>query len=60
MNEIVTAVDWDDYRKCSQVCRAETGQPCFSLSGTVAGGRPDGVKTVLAEAHTSRKRRVRR
>lgn len=52
--------DWNDYRKCSQVCRAETGEPCTALCGTVAGGRPDGVKTVLAKPHASRKRRIRR
>ena len=53
-------VDWDEYRKCSQVCRAETGEPCFSLSGTIANGRPDGVRTYLALPHTTRKRRVKR
>jgi hypothetical protein len=50
-------VDWDAYRKCSQVCRAETGEACYSLSGTVAGGRPDSVRTPLTHAHVSRKLR---
>lgn len=53
-------VDWSDYRACSQVCRAEMGEPCFSLSGTVVDGHPDGVRTHLAVPHVSRKRRVRR
>lgn len=55
-----TAVDWSEYRKCSQVCRAEIGEPCFSLSGTVAAGRPDGVRNYLAHPHLSRQRRTPR
>jgi len=51
--------DWDAYRKCSQVCGVETGQACVSLSGTIAGGRPDGVRTELARPHRSRKLRTR-
>jgi hypothetical protein len=54
------AVDWNAYRKCSQVCRAEIGQPCFSLSGRIVGGRPDGVRTPLTHAHAARKLRIRR
>ena len=53
-------VDWNDYRKCSQVCRAEIGQPCFSLSGTIVGGRPDGVRTPLDHPHKARKLRTRK
>lgn len=53
-------IDWSAYRKCSQVCRAETGQPCFSLSGTIANGQADGVRTVLDKPHNARKRRVKR
>lgn len=53
-------VDWNAYRKCSQICRAETGEPCFSLSGTVVGGRPDGVRTPLTHAHAARKLRTRK
>jgi hypothetical protein len=52
--------DWGEWRKCSQVCGAETGQPCRSLSSTVAGGRPDGVVTELDTPHISRKPRTRR
>lgn len=60
MSETAAPVDWNEYRKCSQVCRAPSGEPCFSLSGTVVNGRPDGVRTHLALPHVSRKRRVRR
>lgn len=49
--------DWSAYRKCSQVCRAKIGEPCFSLSGTVVNGRPNGVRTPLAAPHNARKRR---
>jgi len=52
------SVDWSEYRKCSQVCRAEMGEPCFSLSGTVVNGQTDGVRTVLAAPHNARKRRT--
>jgi hypothetical protein len=44
---------WVLYRKC-RVCDAETGQSCRSLSGTIVGGRPDGIETKLAEPHKSR------
>jgi hypothetical protein len=53
-------IDWDDYRKCSQICGAEIGEPCTSLSGRVVGGRPDGVRTPLKAAHRTRKLRVKR
>jgi hypothetical protein len=52
------STDWNEYRKCSQVCRAAIGEPCFSLSGRIVGGRPDGVRTPLAVPHVSRKRRT--
>lgn len=53
-------VDWSAYRKCSQICRAEIGEPCFSMSGKIVGGQPDGVRTELAAPHKARKRRVKR
>ena len=52
--------DWNDYRKCSQVCRAEMGQPCFALSGRIVDGQPDRVFTPLLFPHASRRRRARR
>jgi hypothetical protein len=58
--EAADVTDWDDYRKCSQICRAEIGEACFSMSGRIIGGRPDGVRTYLAVAHASRKKRTRR
>lgn len=53
-------IDWNDYRKCSQICRAETGEPCVSMSGKIVDGQPDNVRTALAVPHKARKRRVRR
>jgi hypothetical protein len=53
-------INWDDYRKCSQICGMPTGQACVSVSGTIAGGRPDGIRTELDMPHQSRKRRTRR
>lgn len=47
--------DWGLYRKCSQVCRAARGKPCVAMSGRIAGGRPDGVRTELSVPHKSRK-----
>ena len=52
--------DWNLYRKCSQVCRAEIGQPCISLSGKIVEGRPDNVRTELTVPHKARKLRTRR
>lgn len=54
------SIDWDEYRKCSQVCGADIGQPCTSLSGRVVDGRPDGVRTPLDRPHIARKKRVPR
>lgn len=51
-------VNWKAYRKCSQVCRAETGQPCFALSGRVFNSQTDGVITPLDHPHVSRKLRT--
>ena len=51
--------DWNLYRKCSQVCGAEIGQPCVSLSGTIVGGRPDEIRTELPRPHVSRKLRTK-
>jgi hypothetical protein len=56
----VEAVDWSAYRKCSQICRAETGQPCFSLNGKIMDGQPDGVLTPLSHPHKARKLRTGR
>lgn len=50
----------DDYRKCSQICGAKIGEPCFSLSGRIVGGRPDGIRTPLDAPHKARKRRTKR
>lgn len=50
--------DWNLYRKCSQVCRAEIGQPCVSQSGRVVNGRPDGVQINLLAPHKARKLRT--
>lgn len=58
--EDVEPVDWGRYRKCSQVCRAPAGEPCFSLSGRIVGGRPDGVRTPLTHAHKARKLSTRK
>jgi hypothetical protein len=52
--------DWSLYRKCSQVCFAEIGKPCVSLSGTIVAGRPDEVRTELDRPHLSRKLRTQR
>jgi len=62
VSQIVTPslTNWDLYRKCSQVCRAEIGEPCFSLSGRIAEGRPDGLRTPLDAPHVTRKLRTRR
>lgn len=50
----------DDYRKCSQVCRAEMGEKCFSLSGKIVEGQPDSIRTYLDRPHMARRLRVRR
>lgn len=52
----MTETNWSQWRKCP-VCHVATSQPCRSLSGTVTGGRPDGIVTVLDEPHKLRKRR---
>jgi hypothetical protein len=52
--------DWDLYRKCNLICRAPSGQPCFTVSGRIVNGRPDGARTDLEHPHTSRKMRTRR
>lgn len=56
--ERATATDWNRYRKCSQVCGVEIGEPCRSLSGRIINGRPDGVRTELAYPHKTRKLRT--
>lgn len=62
MSQIVTPLltNWDLYRKCSQICRAEIGQPCVSRSGRIVNGQPDGVLTALAVPHKARKIRTRK
>jgi hypothetical protein len=60
-------IDWGkleydpwSYRKCG-VCRAEIGQPCYTVSGTVVNGRPDYVRTPLySHAHVTRLKRTRK
>ena len=52
--------DWNLYRKCSQVCGAETGEACVSLSGLIVGGQPDKIRTELEHPHLSRKLRTKR
>lgn len=49
--------NWDLYRKCP-IEKAETGEPCTSLSGRVVGGQPDGVLTILEHPHGARQLRV--
>jgi hypothetical protein len=54
---VLPRVDWSEYRKCSAVCRAKIGEPCFSQSGRVVNGQPDGIRTYLIEPHAARVRR---
>lgn len=56
---VTEPVNWDDWRMCP-ICRAPIGGACFTLSGRVIGGRPDGVRTELPRPHTLRRRRIRR
>jgi hypothetical protein len=47
------------YRKCSQVCRAEIGSPCYTVSGAIVNGQPDYARTPLYdEPHHARKLRT--
>lgn len=55
----ISAPDWSRYRACP-VCKAQLGAACMSLSGSIVGGRPDGVRTVTAKPHSSRKLRKSR
>lgn len=50
--------DWSVYLLCS-ICRAPKGLPCYTRSGLVSGGRPDGVAQTLARPHIARKRSAR-
>jgi hypothetical protein len=52
-------VDWNAYRACS-TCLAKMGKPCFSRSGKIVGGQPDGIRTALPAPHGGRKLRVKR
>jgi hypothetical protein len=51
------ATDWSAFRMCP-VCKAGTGEPCYSLSGRIIGGQPDNMPTVLMDPHRSRKART--
>jgi len=51
--------DWNLYRKCTQVCRAQIGEPCITLSGRIIDGRPDGIRHAMLVPHKSRKLRTR-
>lgn len=57
-----THVAWEDYRKCTEVCQAEAGEPCRTQSGY--GVMRDGTPyypVVAADApHSSRKLRTPR
>jgi hypothetical protein len=53
---VTAEYDPDDYRKC-ETCGAVTGVLCVSLSGRVAAGRPDGIRTPLPWPHVARPRR---
>lgn len=46
--------DWSRYLQCS-VCRAPKGIACFTRSGRVARGLPDGVAHTLERPHIARK-----
>lgn len=50
--------DWSVYLLCP-ICRAPAGLPCWTRSGLVSGGRPDGVARTLARPHIARKRSAR-
>lgn len=51
--------DWSAYIKC-RVCHAPAGLPCYTRSGRVVGGVPDGAATTLPEPHTIRQRSKRK
>lgn len=48
-------VEWDRYRKC-EVCASETGEPCMSLRGLLAGSGP--VEEPLDAPHGGRELRA--
>lgn len=52
------AGDWHAYRQCP-ICQAPAGLPCFTRSGRVDGGRPDGAAVTNARPHIARKRSTR-
>lgn len=47
-------VDWWRWGKCP-TCLSERGEPCYALSGRVAGNRPDGLIRALERTHAGRK-----
>lgn len=51
--------DWTAYRACP-VCKTSLGDRCFSRSGRVVDGRPDGAHTFLDRPHRARKLRTRK
>jgi hypothetical protein len=59
MTNPAALVDWTAYAAC-RICRAATGQPCTSVYGRIAAGRPEGGPRALPVAHGHRKRRAGR
>ena len=53
--DVVT--QWNGFRACP-VCKASIGVPCYSLSGRITGGVPDGVRTPLTVPHRARRARA--
>ena len=53
------AGDWKAYRQCP-ICHAPAGLPCYTRSGRVEGGRPDGAAVTLDRPHIARKRSTRK
>jgi hypothetical protein len=48
-------IDWGRYRKCD-LCSSQTGEPCLSLRGLLAGSGP--VEEPLERPHSGRELRV--
>jgi hypothetical protein len=51
------ATDWAAWRMCP-VCKAPSGEPCYSLSGKIVNGQPDWMPTVLMDPHRTRQART--
>lgn len=56
MTHPVPEINWENWRACP-VCKTPLGSPCFSRSGMVVDGRPDGVNTFLPRPHNARSMR---